>query len=106
MANYCQVCVFIQALTSLSSVGVLFLLDCVNLVIYIKLVLDERMLTDFFLEFVACLDDFLNNSTVAVMLVLDDACLGLPPVIRHVLHDLRLDLIHTQLNVLLAALQL
>ena len=106
MANYGQVCVLIWAPTQLSSVGVLFLLNCVNFVIYIyKLVLDV-ILTDFFLEFIASLYDFLHNSTVTVMLVFDYACLSLLPVICQLSYNLRLDLIDFQFNVFLASFKL
>ena len=94
MANNGQVCILIYVSASLSSIGVLFLLDCVNLVI------------NFFLKFVASLYDFLNNSTVTVVLVLNYACLSLFPVFLQFFHYLRLDIIDFQFNVFLATFKL
>jgi hypothetical protein len=58
-------------------------------------------LTDLLLELLASLDDLLHDCAVAVVLLFDDAVLGLFPVVSQLADDLGLDVVHTQFNVLL-----
>ena len=63
-------------------------------------------LTDFFLALFARLNDLLDDSAVAVVLILGDLGVRRLPVIRQVPIDLRLDVAQALLNVLSASLQL
>jgi len=63
-------------------------------------------LTDFFLALFARLNDLLDDSAVAVVLILGDLGVSRLPVIRQVPIDLRLDVAQALLNVLSASLQL
>ena len=63
-------------------------------------------LTDFFLALFARLNDLLDDSAVAVVLILGDLGVSRLPIIRQVPIDLRLDVAQALLNVLSAALQL
>ena len=63
-------------------------------------------LTDLFLALFARLNDLLDDSAVAVVLILGDLGVRRLPVIRQVPIDLRLDVAQALLNVLSASLQL
>ena len=63
------------------------------------------VLTDLFLELITCLNDFLDDGTVAVVLLIDNACLGGLPVSVKLLNDKGLNLVDFSVDGLLGRLQ-